>query len=106
MRSKKSIFGVLTVLPLMGVLSLTGYSGVLAETGNTEGNPMSAMVLKNKVQELQAEAAQFEAAASKISPYADTKGFRRGGLKAAAQEKRYEAKQMQDMYAAHSEKVH
>ena len=106
MRSKKTIFRVLTMLPLMGVLSLTGYSGVLAATGNADDNPMSVMVYKDKAQKLRAEAAQYETAVSKILPYGDPKGFRHGALRTAAQEKLYEAKKMEDMYAAHSEKAH
>lgn len=97
MRFKKSIFGVLTLLPLTGVLSLTGFSGVLAATGNPDE------AYKNKAQELKAEAIQYEMVASKISPYEDTKGFRRAALKMAAQEKQYDAKQME---ASHSEKAH
>src|SRR5256885_14903466 len=89
MRFKKSIFRVLTLLPLMGILSLTGYGGVLAATSDAND------VYKNKAQEMKAEAIQFEMAASKIKPYEDTKGFRRAALRMAAQEKQYDAKQME-----------
>jgi hypothetical protein len=89
MRCKKSIFRALTLLPLMGILSLTGYSGVLAATSDAND------VYKNKAQEMKAEAIQFEMAASKIKPYEDTKGFRRAALRMAAQEKQYDAKQME-----------
>jgi len=89
MRFKKSIFRALTLLPLMAVLSLTGYGGVLAATDNAND------VSKNKAQEMKAEAIKYEMAASKITPYEDTKGFRRAALRMAAQEKRYDAKQME-----------
>ena len=89
MRFKKSIFRALTLLPLMGILSLTGYGGVLAATSDAND------VYKNKAQEMKAEAIQFEMAASKIKPYEDTKGFRRAALRMAAQEKQYDAKQME-----------
>ena len=58
-------------------------------------------LLPDMARELNANAAQYETALSKIGPYEDTKGFRRGALTAAAQENRYEAKQMQEQYATH-----
>ena len=109
MRFKKSIIGALTVLPLIGLLSLTGNSGVLAAsleenlaaTGTAEDHLAAARLYQNEARELDAEAAQFETAVSKIGRYEDTKGFRRAALTAAAQEKRYDAKEMQELYAAH-----
>ena len=64
------------------------------------------MVYQDKARELEAEAVKFETAASKIGPYEDTKGFRRGALMTAVQEKRHRAKQMQELSAAHLEKAH
>jgi hypothetical protein len=109
MRSNKSILGVLARLPLIRLLNLKGYSRVLpatleeqlASTGNADDHLAAAMVYQNKAQELEAEAVEFETAASKISPYEDTKGFRRGALMTAVQEKRHRAKQMQELFAAH-----
>jgi hypothetical protein len=114
MASKKSIFDVLAGLPLLRLLNLSGHSRVLPEaleeqlvaTGNKDDHLTAAKLYQNKAQELEAEAVEFETAASKIGPYEDSKGFRRGGLMTAAQEKRHRAKQMQGLYAAHLEKAH
>ena len=109
MRSRKFIMGALAILPLVGLLSLTGNHGVmaasleekLAATGAAEDHLAAARLYQNEAQELDAEAAKFETAVSKIGRYQDTKGFQRAALTAAAQEKRYEAKEMQELYAAH-----
>ena len=114
MRSNTSLLGALAVLPLVGLLGFTGCSGVmpatlqekLAATGNEEDHLTAAMLYQNKARELEAEAVEFETAASKIGPYEDTKGFRRGALMTAAQEKRHRVKQMQELYAAHLGKAH
>jgi hypothetical protein len=107
MRFNKSIVGVLAMLPLLGLL--LGCSGVLPETLEEKlaSNPTAndhlaaAKLYQNKERELEAEAAKYQAAVSKIGPYDDPKGFRRAALKMAAQEKRYEANQMEQQYAAH-----
>ena len=107
MRAHKSIFDVLARL-----LNLKGRSRVLppaleerlASAGNADDHLAAAMVYQDKARELEAEAVEFETAASKIGPYEDTKGFRRAALMTAAQEKRHRAKQMQQLYAAHLEK--
>jgi uncharacterized iron-regulated membrane protein len=99
----------LAMVPLVGLLSLTGTSGVLAaplentleSTGTAEDHLAAARRYQNEAQESAAEAAKFETAVSKIGRYEDTKGFRRAALTAAAQEKRYEAKEAQELYAAH-----
>ena len=110
MRVKKTIFVALAMLPLVGLLSLTGntHGAVaasleekLAATGTAEDHLAAARLYQNEARELDAEAAQFETAVSKIGRYEDTKGFRRAALMAAAQEKRYDAKEMQELYAAH-----
>jgi hypothetical protein len=114
MSSNKSIFDVLAKLPLVRLLNLKGCSKVLsasleerlASTGNADDHLAAAMVYQNKARELEAEAVEFETAASKISPYEDTKGFRRAALTTAAQEKRHRAKQMQELYATHLGKAH
>ena len=105
----ESILGVLARLPLIGLFNLKGWSRVLpaaleerlASTGNADDHLAAAKVYQNKAQELEAEAVEFETALSKIRPYEDTKGFRRGALMTAVQEKRHRAKQMQELYAAH-----
>ena len=110
MRVKKTIFGALAMLPLVGLLSLTGNTNgamaasleeKLAATGTAEDHLAAARLYQNEARELDAEAAQFETAVSKIGRYEDTKGFRRAALTAAAQEKRVDAKEMQELYAAH-----
>jgi hypothetical protein len=73
----------------------------LAAGGTADDHLAAATLYQDKARELNANAAQYETALSKIGPYEDTKGFRRGALTAAAQENRYEAKQMQEQYAAH-----
>ena len=109
MRCKKVIGGVLAMLPLVGLLTLAGYSGALAATleetlaagGTADEHLAAALLYQNKAREFEANAGQFETALSKIGPYEDTKGFRRGALTMATQENRYEATQMQALYAAH-----
>ncbi len=114
MRFHKSIFDVLARLPLVRLLNLKGGSRVLpstleerlASSVSADDHLAAAMVYQDKARELEAEAVEFETAASKIGPYEDTKGFRRGALTTAAQEKRHRAKQMQELSAAHLEKAH
>jgi hypothetical protein len=114
MRSRKSLFDVLARLPLVRLLNLKGGSGVLpstleerlASSGSADDHLAAAMVYQDKARELEAEAVEFETAVSKIGPYEDTKGFRKGALVTAAQEKRHRAKQMQELSAAHLEKGH
>ena len=109
MRARKSIIGALAMLPLVGLLSLTGTSGVmaapleekLAATGTAEEHLAAARLYENKAQELTAEADQFETAVSKIGRYEDTKGFKRAALTGAAHEKRVDAAEMQELFAAH-----
>jgi hypothetical protein len=73
----------------------------LAVTGNAEDHLAAAMLYENKARELEAEATQFETAVAKVGRYADTKGFHRAALWGAAQEKRYDATQMQQLYVQH-----
>lgn len=109
MRSHKSLIDVLTRL-----VNLKGGSRVLpstleerlASSGSADDHLAAAKVYQDKAQELEAEAVEFETAVSKIGPYEDTKGFHKGALMTAAQEKRHRAKQMQELSAAHLEKGH
>ena len=108
MKSKKSLFGALALLPLLGLLSLTGCNRVLpatlqeklATTGNAEDHLTAAMLYQNKARELEAEAAKYETAASKSGPN-DSKGFHHAALLNAAQQKRADAKEMQELYVTH-----
>jgi hypothetical protein len=109
MRVHKSIGSVLAMLPLVGLLTLTGCGGVLpatleeklASTPTADDHVAAAMLYQNKAQALKAEAVEYETAVSKIGPLEDTKGFRRGALRMAAQEKWHDAKEMQTLYATH-----
>ena len=109
MRFSKTIGSVLAMLPLVGLLNLTGPSEALSATleeelaagGTADEHLAAARMYQNEAREFGTKAAQFEAAISKIGPYDDPKGFRRAALTMGAQENRYEAGQMQELYAAH-----
>ncbi|HKP01634.1 MAG TPA: hypothetical protein VJU02_08375 [Nitrospiraceae bacterium] len=104
MRFKKSIFAGLAILSLVGLLNLTGNSAVMAEpledaeelaaTGTAEGHLAAAKVYQREVEELDAKAAEFETAASKVRPFMDK-------LRTATEANRAEAKEMQELIAAH-----
>jgi len=108
MRSNKFLLGALALLPLVGLLSFTGCSGVLPATlqeklettGNDEDHLAAAMLYQNKARELEAEAVKYETAASKTGAN-DSKGFQHAALLNAAQQKRADAKEMQEQYVAH-----
>jgi hypothetical protein len=73
----------------------------LASNPTADDHLAAARLYQNKARELEAEAVQFETAFSKIGSYMDTKGFHRAAIRGAAQEKRYGAKQMQQLYVQH-----
>ena len=108
MRYNKSVFGALAMLPLVGLLGLAGCSHVLSATleeklaaaGTANDHLAAARLYQIKARELEAEAAGFKTAVSKIGRYDDPKGFRRGALMMAAQQKS-DAKKMQELYATH-----
>ena len=77
----------------------------LASAGNADDHRAAALLYQEKARELEAEAVEFDTAVLKIGPYEDSKGFRNGALKTAAQQKRYRAKQMQELHAAHLKKA-
>jgi hypothetical protein len=109
MRFEKPIFVGVAMLPLVGLLSFTGNSGVmaapseeaLATTGTADDHLAAARLYQTKAQVLEAEAAEFKTAASKIGRSEDPKGFRRGALTMAAQQKQAEMKEMQELHATH-----
>jgi hypothetical protein len=72
----------------------------LATTGNAEDHLAAAMLYQNKARELEAEALKYETAASKTGR-SDSKGFHHAALLNAAQQKRAEAKEMQELYVTH-----
>lgn len=113
MLSRKSLYDVLAGFPLVALLGLIGCSsvvptqmeGALASNASADDHMAAAMLYQSKVRQLAAEADRYEAEASKIGPYEDPKGFRRGGLVAVVQEKRSEAERMQELYAGHLKKA-
>ena len=108
MRFTESMASILAILPLVGLLNLTGCSGVLSATlgeklasgGTADDHIAAAMLYQNKAQELEAEAVKYETAASKTGP-SDSKGFQHAALLNAAQQKRADAKEMQELYVTH-----
>lgn len=110
----KSKNSVLAALPLAALLGLIGCSGVsatqlentLTSNGSADDHMAAATLYQSKAQQLAAEADRYEAAASKIGPYEDPKGFRRAGLVTAGQEKRSAAERMQELHVIHLEKSH
>ena len=97
------------MLSLVGLLSLTGNSGVmaapseetLAATGTENDHLAAARHYQVEAQELKTEAAEFRAAVAKIGRYEDRKGLRRGALTMAAQKKEDDANEMQELYVTH-----
>jgi len=110
MRLNKAIIRSLAIVPLLGILALTGCSSSvlpealeakLASSPTVEHHLAAAILYEKKARELDAEAVKYEAAASKIDPSEDPKGFQRGALTMAAEKKRQDAKEMQKLYALH-----
>ena len=109
MMSRKSLYGVLAAFPLAGLLGLIGCSAVaatqlerpLVSNGSADDHMAAARLYQSQAQQLAAEADRYEAEASKIGPYEDPKGIRRGGLVTAGQAKRGAAKEMQELYVVH-----
>jgi hypothetical protein len=109
MRFTKSIVSVLALLPLVGLFNLPGCSRVLpatlekklASTPTADDHLAAALLYQNKARELEAEAEEYETAVSKLGRSGDSKGFHHEALKMAAQQKRYAAKQMQELYVTH-----
>ena len=72
MKFKKSIVGVLAMLPLVAGLTLTGCSGVLPttleeklmSTPTADDHLAAARLYQNKARELEAEAEEYERAVS------------------------------------------
>ncbi len=109
MKFTESMASILAILPLVGLLNLTGCSGVLPATleeklasgGTADDHLAAAMLYQAKVRELEAEAVEYEIAVSKFGASRDSKGFHHDALRMAAQQKWSDAKQMQELYATH-----
>lgn len=113
MRFTESMASILAILPLVGLLNLTGCSGVLPATleeklasgGTADDHIAAAMLYQAKVQALEAEAVEYEIAVTKFGASGGSKGFHHEALRMAAQQKRHDAQQMQTLYAAHLAKA-
>jgi len=115
MKRQGELLGRATGLAIatVAVVGLVGCAAVLpthvenklASNGSADDHMAAAMLYQTKAQQLETEAARYEAQASKIGLHEDPKGFRRGALKIAGQENRNAAKQMEERYAAHFEKA-
>ena len=109
---------VAILIALTGILGTTGCSAVAqkelptdladritGETGTANDHLTAALLYLQQAKKVQTQAEQYQAAASTIRPIEDPKGIRRGGLITAAQERRNDAVQLQQLYAAHYEKA-
>lgn len=115
MKREAKLVGGATGLAMatMAFVGVVGCAAVLpthlekkvTSNGSADDHMAAALVYQSEAQRLVAEAARYDAAASKIGPYEDSKGLRRGGLVTAAQVKRNAAGRMQELYAAHFEKA-
>ena len=78
---------------------------VTGEAGTVDDHMTAALLYLQKAKAVQTQAEQYQAMASTIKPLEDPRGIRRGGLITAAQERRGDAAQLQQLYAAHYEKA-
>jgi hypothetical protein len=78
---------------------------VTGEAGTADDHMTAALLYLQKAEKVQTQAEQYQAMASTIKPIEDPKGIRRGGLMTAAKERRSDAVQLQQLYAAHYEKA-
>jgi hypothetical protein len=76
----------------------------LAAKGNAEDHYEAAIWYQNKARELEAEAVRYETAASNTGPY-DPKVVQHAALLNAGQQKRADAKEMQELYVTHFKKA-
>src|SRR5574338_529503 len=83
-----------TLVPLTGLVA-----------GTADDHMTAALLYLQQAKKVQTQAEQFQAMAATIKPIEDPKGIRRGGLMTAAQEKRSDAAQLQQLFAAHYEKA-
>ncbi|MGH7258807.1 MAG: hypothetical protein ACREIM_10550 [Nitrospiraceae bacterium] len=78
---------------------------VTGEAGTADDHMTAALLYLQKAKKVQTQAEQYQDAAATIRPIEDPKGIRRGGLITAAQERRNDAAQLQQLYATHYEKA-
>ncbi len=107
-----------TLIALTGILGTTGCSAfaqrelptnladrITGEAGTADDHMTAALLYLQQAKKVQTQAEQYQAVASTIKPIEDPKGIRRGGLITAAQERRNDAVQLQQLYATHYEKA-
>lgn len=78
---------------------------ITSDAGTADDHMTAALLYLQQAKKVQTQAEQFQAMAATIKPIEDPKGIRRGGLMTAAQEKRSDAAQLQQLFAAHYEKA-
>ncbi|MBA5869192.1 MAG: hypothetical protein GDA68_04165 [Nitrospira sp. CR2.1] len=112
-------FAVATMIAVAGLaLATTGCSAVAQkgmpedvadriarENGTADDHIAAAMLYLQKAKQVQTRADEYQAVASTITPLEDPKGIRRSGLMTAAQTRRNDAAELQQLYAAHYEKA-
>jgi hypothetical protein len=101
----------LSVVAVAGWIMLTGCAGngaiptnlekLLGANGTADDHIAAAMLYQQKAEQLAGDAAQFEQQRKNIGLHEDLKGFRRAALRTAAQTRRQEAAEMEQLYAAH-----
>ncbi len=112
-------FAVATMIAVAGLaLATTGCSAlaqkgmpldvadrIAHENGTADDHIAAAMLYLQKAKQVQTQADAYQAVASTIKPLEDPKGIRRSGLMTAAQTRRNDAAELQQLYAAHYEKA-
>jgi len=78
---------------------------IAREKGTADDHMAAAMLYLQKAKQVQTQAEQYQAVASTIKPLEDPKGIRRSGLITAAQTRRNDAAELQQLYAAHYDKA-
>lgn len=78
---------------------------IAREKGTADDHVAAAMLYLQKAKQVQTQAEQYQAVASTIKPLEDPKGIRRSGLITAAQTRRNDAAELQQLYAAHYDKA-
>lgn len=80
-------------------------SRLQSSEGTADDHLTAALLYQQHAKQLEADAARYAREADRISPLEDTKGFRRAGLKAAAQSREKQAHDMLQLVAEHQQKA-
>lgn len=101
-----STLAVLAGCSIAGERSLPADLGSrLASNGTADDHMAAALFYQREAGRARADAEKYEAEAAAIKPLEDTKGFRRNALITAAQERRKDAAEMMQLFAAHQTKA-